>query len=65
MKEREKVVIDSLIDMGPQKAGDLDRECVHSLYKYVAYTLQYNAIWHGLTSYSYPADLVKLLYSIG
>lgn len=35
VKEREKVVIDSLIDMGPQKAGDLDRECVHSLYKYV------------------------------
>nr|XP_045619377.1 protein FAM91A1-like isoform X1 [Procambarus clarkii] len=32
VKEREKVVIDSLIDVGPQKAGDLDRECVHSLY---------------------------------
>ncbi|XP_042226226.1 protein FAM91A1-like isoform X2 [Homarus americanus] len=32
VKEREKVVIDSLIDVGSQKAGDLDRECVHSLY---------------------------------
>ncbi|KAK8390079.1 hypothetical protein O3P69_012953 [Scylla paramamosain] len=32
VKEREKVVIDSLIDEGSQKAGDLDRECVHSLY---------------------------------
>ncbi|KAK3880789.1 hypothetical protein Pcinc_014741 [Petrolisthes cinctipes] len=33
VKDREKVVIDSLIDTGPQKAGDLDREFVHSLYK--------------------------------
>ncbi|KAG0722098.1 Protein FAM91A1 [Chionoecetes opilio] len=32
VKEREKDVIDSLIDVGNQKAGDLDRECVHSLY---------------------------------
>lgn len=32
VKDREKVVLDSLIDLGPQKAGDLDKECVHSLY---------------------------------
>ncbi|XP_069971183.1 protein FAM91A1 [Penaeus vannamei] len=32
VKKREKVVIDSLIDVGSQKAGDLDKECVHSLY---------------------------------
>ncbi|CAL4060121.1 unnamed protein product, partial [Meganyctiphanes norvegica] len=32
VKDREKVVIDSLIDNGPQKAGYLDKECVQSLY---------------------------------
>ncbi|XP_066972878.1 protein FAM91A1 isoform X2 [Macrobrachium rosenbergii] len=32
VKEREKVVIDYLIDVGSQRAGDLDKECVHSLY---------------------------------
>lgn len=34
VSEAEVAIIDKIIDMGSQRAGDLDYYLVHSLYKY-------------------------------